>query len=492
MARRPQGAAAEPLPTAISAAGPRAEADTNFTGVSPVLAFDGDRQWRDSALSPERRCTLKALFILVLCAISGAAVLQAEEIVTSRGVTGGKLVTLIPNLYGPNGLTLPNPDHEAHFDSAFQSNFAPFNSALATQLTTLPVPSPSSGFTYSFDPNLGVYTRSTNSFGPILTERAETIGKDKFFAGVTVQRFNFESLDNIQLDGVPAVFEHVQTTPDPNLKKDIITTGNFLSLQLSQTVGFFTYGLTDRIDISVAIPQVNVSLNVSSNAIIQRIGTATQADVHYFRDGNGNLTDRQKFSSSGSASGLGDVTVRVKGTAIRSKAAWLALGVDVRMPTGDAYDFLGSGAYGARPFAAISFRTRRITPHVNVGYQWNGESVLAGDIGRGTKANLPNHLNYAVGVDAGVNKKLSLAVDLLGDQIYNTSRLKMATFTAADGQKFPEVQFYKGTANLSNMAFGIKVNPVRTLLVSFNLLVPVNHAGLRARVVPLIGLSYAF
>src|SRR2546422_5665887 len=97
---------------------------------------------------------------------------------------------LIPNLYGPSGLivnseaTLPNGQtHSAHFNSDFESEFSQFNIALATQLLALPLPSPASGFTYSFDSSLGVFTRTTQSFGPILTERAETIGKKKFTVG---------------------------------------------------------------------------------------------------------------------------------------------------------------------------------------------------------------------------------------------------------------------------------------------------------------------
>ena len=46
------------------------------------------------------------------------------------------------------------------------------NIALATTLSALPLPSPASGFTYSYDPASGGYTLSTQSFGPILAERA--------------------------------------------------------------------------------------------------------------------------------------------------------------------------------------------------------------------------------------------------------------------------------------------------------------------------------
>src|SRR5262249_23215423 len=94
-----------------------------------------------------------------------------------------KLALIIPNLYVDHGLTLNNPPPFAPFDSDFQANFVPFNTALASQLTSLPIPSPASGFTYTFDKSLGVYTRSAQSLGPILAERAETIGKGKFYFG---------------------------------------------------------------------------------------------------------------------------------------------------------------------------------------------------------------------------------------------------------------------------------------------------------------------
>src|SRR3954453_2606367 len=109
-----------------------------------------------------------------------ALVLCSAALMFGQDTTKQKLVFVIPNLYGPNGLTLNNPDHEAHFDSAFQANFGPLVSSIGSPLTSLPLPSPASGFTYTFDKSLGVYTRSAQSFGPILGERAETIGKEKF------------------------------------------------------------------------------------------------------------------------------------------------------------------------------------------------------------------------------------------------------------------------------------------------------------------------
>ena len=84
------------------------------------------------------------------------------------GTTGGgnKLAFILPNLFGTGGLTLPNPDHVAHFDSAFRESFTPFNSAIASQLTALPLPSPASGFIYTVDPALGVANQIQHQFRP--------------------------------------------------------------------------------------------------------------------------------------------------------------------------------------------------------------------------------------------------------------------------------------------------------------------------------------
>jgi hypothetical protein len=405
---------------------------------------------------------------------------------------GSKLAFLIPDLYGPGGLTLPNPDHDAHFDNSFQQNFGPFNTAIGVQLSALPLPSSASGFTYTFDPTLGVYNRSADSFGPILAERAETLGQGKFFVGFAHQHYKFASLDGVDLRRFPVVFEHIQTTPDPVVRRDIITTSNFLDAKIGQSTAFFTYGLLNRLDVSVAVPFVTASVDAVSNATIQRIGTAGNNTIHFFRDPNGNPTDRRPFTTSGTASGIGDVLMRVKGTAINGRRTKLAIGLDVRTPTGDEYDFLGSGAPGLKPFVALSTRAGRVSPHVNLGYQWNGNSVLAGDVRTGAKGHLPNQVNWAAGFDAGVTRTFTFAFDILGQQIFKAPRMRPDTYAAANGTSWAQSSFFRQSLHITNGSVGFKVAPISTLLVSANFVFQLNDAGLRARVVPLVGVSYAF
>ena len=68
----------------------------------------------------------------------------------------------------------------------------------------------------------------------------------------------------------------------------------------------------------------------------------------------------------------------------------MALGVDLRLPTGDERNLLGTGAPGVSPFLAWSGNFGALSPHLNGGYQWNGDSILGGEPGSGETADLPD------------------------------------------------------------------------------------------------------
>jgi len=409
----------------------------------------------------------------------------------------GKLALLIPGLFGPGGLTVQSeavlPDgstHSAHFNSAFQAEFTQFNIALASQLAAVPLPSPASGFTYTFDSSLGVFQRSTQSFGPILTERAETIGKGKFTFGISYQRFTFDSLEGVDLGSVPAVFTHDGSQLGGG-RSDLVVTTNSIEASVNQSVTFLSYGLGSHLDLSLALPFVTVDLAARSDASIQRVGTATSPATHFYDD-TATYGTARVYARSGQASGIGDVVLRLKGTPFRGEASALAFGLDVRLPTGDEEDFLGLGTVGLRPFLAASFSHGRVAPHVNFSYLWNGESVLGGDVATGTKGDLPDQVTYAVGLDIGASKRLTLAFDFVGTYVVDSPRLIRQTFTAANGQAFPQIGFVTESYNLANAAAGLKWNPAGRLLIDFNLLFKLDSAGLRDDITPMFGIEYAF
>jgi hypothetical protein len=410
-----------------------------------------------------------------------------------------KLAYLIPTLFGPSGLTvnseavLPNGDtHSGHFNSSFQANFSPFNSALASRLASVPLPAPASGFTYTFDPALGVFNRSTKSFGPIVTDRAETIGKKRASIGFAYQYFSFDKIDGLDLGDIPTVFTHDNPVAGTG-RDDVITASNAISATMTQFTAYLSYGITDRIDISMALPLVSVDLAVSSDAKIRRIGTVNHA-IHFFYVPTGdNYGDAARFTKAGHASGIGDVALRLKGAVVHHPSFGMALGVESRLPTGDEKDLLGAGAFAIKPYLVLSTPHGTFSPHLNAGYQWNGKSLLGGNVLSGVKEDLPDEAVAAVGADIGIGQKLTVAFDIVGRRVINGEQVSRDTFTALNNvSKFPTVRFTRESYNMVDGAVGVKANPGGGLLINLNVLFKLNDGGLRDKVTPLLGIEYSF
>ena len=413
------------------------------------------------------------------------------------------LATLFEDVYGPNGLVLNSDDvlldgstHAAHFNSAFQSDFRLVNIALTSQLAGIPLPSPASGFTYKFDSGTGTFVRSTNSFGPILSDRAETIGRGRIAFGFTSQFFSFDHLDGVALTDIPAVFRHDGFEAGGG-RADVVSTANMIQASVSQFAGALTYGVTDRIDVSLAVPLVRTQLSLLSNAQIYRLGTGSNVQVHYFRDdlAIGGYGSTHQYFIEGSDSGIGDLLVRTKTTLMREGTRAFAAGVDIRVPTGDEQNLLGAGAGGVRPFAAFSSSYGAFSPHVNLAYQWNGRSVLAGDVHENIKAPLPDLFTYAVGGDLSLNNRFSIVFDVLGQRVLDSPRLSTYTLNAsgaAGSASLPDIRFSTASYWAADGALGFKANVASKVLVEFNLRFNIVDNGLSDRIAPLVGVEWAF
>jgi hypothetical protein len=429
---------------------------------------------------------------------------------------------VLPSLFGPGGLSLfnnPRVPHYAHFIGSAQTTLnQTLGTAIATQLAILPIISPASGFTYKYNSSAGAFERSTTTFGPIYTERAETIGEGKFYFGVSYQRFRFDKLDGINLKKVPSVFEHVPIAGQP-YEADVIQASNNATLKMDQTMFFGTVGLTNRIDVSLAVPFVSVRMDASSDDTIIRVSGRIVTlnngqkipNPHEF-NAAGSLTN--VYSAKGRASGIGDLTVRVKGSLIDNEKFRVALAMDYRLPTGNARELLGSGSTGFKPFLAIS-TGRRVSPHVNLGYQWNGRSILAGNLtgstisenaagraviqnGAPTTGHVPSDFFISTGVDIGVTNRVTVAFDYLGQTVFNAPRVFTSTFTTQNipggtgALALPTITGRNETMTLNNGAAGLKVNLFRGLLLTADVLFRMDDNGLRQNVTPLIGLSRTF
>lgn len=433
---------------------------------------------------------------------------------------------VLPNLFGSQGLTLANNPqfpHYAHFIGSAQETLNQgVGTAIATQLAILPIISPSSGFTYKYDSASGVFVRSTTSFGPIYTERADTIGRGKMSFGTSYQRFRFGSLDGIDMHNIPAVFTHVPGTGPGGaiepFEVDVIRTSTNLNLNMDQTVLYGTVGITNRLDVSVAIPVVSVRFGATSDASIIHVsgttfipapGVPAVPNPHQFPNG----TLANTYSGTGTAFGIGDVTVRIKENVFQAGGLNIAAAMDIRTASGDARKFLGSGATGIKPFIAVS-GGKRFSPHVNLGYEWNGSSILAGNLtgttvgetnevatiqnGPATSSQLPSQFFYSLGADYGATKRLTLNFDYLGQVLVHAPRVFQSSFVTQNvpggtgALTLPTITAGNDTIGLNNGALGFKYNLFDRLLVTADLLFRMDNKGLRQDVTPLIAVSYAF
>src|SRR3954466_12077299 len=179
-------------------------------------------------------------WVVILCLVAVGTTVTAQE-PYNLAAPVGNLATLFTDLFGPRGLivdseaTLPGEQpHSAHFNSDFQSEFSQFGAALVNQFVSLPLPSPTSGFTYQFDPSLGIFQRTTRSFGPILADRADTLGARRVSIGFAFQRFTFDSVEGLDLHTVPAVFTH-DNAQLLGGRQDVVTTTNAIDVLVNQT-----------------------------------------------------------------------------------------------------------------------------------------------------------------------------------------------------------------------------------------------------------------
>jgi Putative MetA-pathway of phenol degradation len=438
-----------------------------------------------------------------------------QEVLGSAATRSSDLLCIVPQVYGPGGLVgtdnggplTPTKFHEVHFQASSINSFGPINAEIGVQLSQVPLASPVSGFIFAN----GVMQEAT-SFGPVLADRAETLGRRRLFVGASYEYFDFDMADAVNLRSFGAVFTHepepticatIPTTPclngEPIYTRDIVATQNRIDIKVHQVTLVGTYGLSDKLDVSIALPILDVRVGMTSNATIFNFEPApvnhTFAPITnnpretYISPSNAILTN------SGSTAGIGDLRLRGKYVAWRDakEKSAVAVGLDLRLPTGDAYNFLGSGTWGLRPFVIYSY-SARVSPHASAGFEGNGNSVLAGTVTSQpvTKAALPDVFTYSGGADASIRRWLGLSADYIGTSLLNAARLETSTYTDFKGNNHANINTFVSTVNQANISVGAKVRPIARLLITGNVLFRLNDEGLHFKPSPLIGVSYVF
>ena len=411
----------------------------------------------------------------------------------------------------------PFQSHEAHFQpvirpgevaAGFEINQLEvplaINSIIAAQLATIPLGSSSGGFSYTFDPALGTFSRESSTFGSAFVERALTAGRGRWNAGFNYQRATYDSLEGLDLrNGDVAVYLVHQdccgavnepgSPPSPFFEGDVIE--NRLSLELTSSTfsAFMNYGVTDRLDVGVVVPFVTVDMRATVRARVMRLATSASPGIHQFEGG---VTD-QTFTDGSRAQGLGDILLRGKYRFLDSPGGGLAAGVDVRFPTGDSEQLLGTGGSQVKVALLASMAQGPFSPHVNVGYTISSGGTADA---LSVSPNVPDEFSYSAGFDAALHDRVTFSADLLGRNLRDLGRLvptrRQFPFVTQDGEfgtaTFEEFTRRSGDLNLLVGAAGVRLNLRGNLLISAQVLVPITESGLRDRFTPVLGLDYSF
>lgn len=442
-----------------------------------------------------RLCVLASAVVLV--AAAGPAHAQSSE-----GLAGLLLRFFSPTnpvVLAPN-LANPAQSHDAHFVSqgSAQATLRQLNSGIAAQLSTFPIGSSSGGFTYTFDESLGVYNRTTQSFGPIFAERPLTAGKGKFSFAVNYQHGSWDRFEGQDLNGgeLPLYLVHEDTNRDGSnvslfFEGDLIKADLGIDLETDTTVFLANYGVSERLDIGVALPFQRIDLNASILATVENIATVTAPGViHQFDDGSTQRT----YVESGTASGIGDLLVRAKWNFFRGASASAALGTDVRLPTGDETELLGAGATQMKLYGVVGGSPGRFSPRASFGYTFSsGGSEFTGD--------LPDELNYTAGFDLALHPRFTLAADFLGRTLLDADKLVLEETTYQFTQRLDSTLRSATRTTLGSetdnlglylASVGLKINPFGRLLLAGSVLIAIGDGGLQDQVTPVFGLDYSF
>ena len=115
------------------------------------------------------------------------------------------------------------------------------------------------------------------------------------------------------------------------------------------------YGLSDRVDIGAAISLVRISIRG------ERVDTYRGERL-------------LQASASSTASGVGDLVLRVKYNLMRSSGTGLAIGAETRLPTGDEENLLGTGKTAVKPRIIWSLENNGVAVDTELGYSFGGLS----------------------------------------------------------------------------------------------------------------------
>jgi len=331
------------------------------------------------------------------------------------------------------------------------------SSALLIELATLPISTSAGGFTYLFNSELGTRERASSGFGPFFVERALTSGRNQMSFGATFRFSKFDRLDGNDLRSGDFLTTATQFRDEPR-PFDVETVT--LELKTRTVTGFANYGISDRVDVGVAVPIVSMELAG------ERINTYRGQTI-------------PQAAATATTTGVADMAITARAHLLGARANGVTAGAELRLPTGREEDLLGTGKAAIRVLGIGSVEGTRAGAHVNGGYSWGGISREA---------------NYSGAVTVTASERVTLIGEFLGRWVEGLGRIGQVTAPHPTSVGVETIRLLPTTTGvMTAMAVvGFKWNVADRWLLNANMLLPVTDRGLRARVVPAIALDYSF
>lgn len=440
-------------------------------------------------------------------------------------------------VWQPSSVILSTPSLDAEgvdFSAAGRALAPSFSAAVAQAIAQeFPLTSVSPAFTYRYNPVDESYERLTNVPGPLFSERALTLGKGQLNFGVGYSFLDFHDLNGASLHNVNSPGLVGEQHPDPIELVGVLPTGESLfslpvslsrirtriDLQAHLVVPTVRYGLTDRWDVSLSIPIVNTSLRVRND--LHRV-VDWAAYLALPLSGPGRFVDRmgndvdirnpplvksrrpKEFLSrvSGSATGVGDMLLRMKYLLWRSELGGVALGLTLQLPSGDVKNFHGADETHLSSFVYVSqVLWKRFEPHLNMGVDWNAD-----DVDRSS-------FRYAVGASLLIGSKLGVVVDFLGHHEFGRLPVRLPPSSTMSGAvlkknantcteqqpclargtvSFPAIPLKITRNDVADFSLGLRYAPWGSGSVFLGGVVPLNSDGFRPDFIPAGGIEYTF
>jgi hypothetical protein len=170
----------------------------------------------------------------------------------------------------------------------------------------------------------------------------------------------------------------------------------------------------------------------------------------------------------------------------------------VRLPTGDTTNFRGAGVWRTQ-LSAIWSRTGRVSPHATVGFEYwsapvqNDDGAQQDPFGEpaGQPTSMRNQVNYAFGLELQPHARLTVIADVVGRRLPGSGRLGYRTVAVGPGTVELLVALPE-SLDVVSFAPGFKWNVAGNVLLTGTILTAITNGGLRANLIPVVGLDWAF